>query len=98
MSDDGDADRREPGATDAPIEQVAEADELDRLKEERRPLLARIGILVLAVAVVFFIFPLIAKLFVPPINPTQPAPPSHVSLDCGTCHMISPDVPVKSVR
>lgn len=74
------------------------AREIDELRDERRPLWARVGIVILAIAVVLFISPLAVKLFVPPINPTQPAPPNHVSLDCQMCHTTSADVPVKGVR
>jgi hypothetical protein len=85
-------DEAEPTVPSAP------GDDLDELIERRRPLWARIGIAILAVSVTLFIFPVIAKMFVPPINPLQAAPPSHVSLDCGTCHNISADVSLKSVR
>ena len=97
MPQDRDVDGREPEEVGAVAAQ-APGEDLDELREQRWPLLARVGIVVLAVAVTLFIFPLIAKLFVPPINPTQPAPPSHVSLDCQMCHNISQDVPVKPVR
>ena len=94
-----DQDLDEAGAVESvAAETPMPGDDLDELVEKPRPLWARIGIAILAIALVLFLFPLIAKMFVPPINPTQPAPPSHVSLDCQTCHNISADVPVKSVR
>ncbi len=66
------------------------------LEQPERPLWFRIAVLVLIVAMIAFLFPVIVRLFLPPINPAQPPPPGHFDSQCAVCHEMTPAVAAKT--
>ncbi len=67
----------------------------EELEAPKRPLWMRVGIVILIVAMVAFLFPVVARLFLPPIHPSQKAPPGHFTSECGACHEITVSVHLK---
>jgi hypothetical protein len=68
----------------------------DEILVAPRPWWVRVGIVVLAAALLLFLTPAITHLFFPPVNPRQPAPPGHFTSGCWACHDFSASVPVRS--
>ena len=84
----------EPVETDGPDDDVGALD--DDLAPTPRPWWYRVGVFVLAVALVLFLVPTLAHVFFPPVNPRQGPPPGHFGSGCWACHDMNGSVPVKN--
>jgi hypothetical protein len=54
----------------------------------------RVAVVVAVVLALMVLVPLVARLFVMPINPAQKTPPGHFASDCGWCHELNSSVKV----
>jgi hypothetical protein len=56
------------------------------VEPDGRSLLVRAAIAAVATVGLLLVVPVVARLFVPPINPAQRTPPGHYTSQCGWCH------------